>query len=169
MAAYIDLNPVRAGLVEDPGAYRYCGYGEAVGGSRAARRGLREVMLSQDHAGPWSSVHAAYRKLVYAEGEARGLTETDGPVKSGFKSATVEAVFKAGGKLTRRQAMQCRIRYLSDGLVLGSRAYVEDVFQRHRGRFSAKRRSGARAMRGLDLDGLCTARRLRLDVVTAST
>lgn len=34
MAAYIDLNPVRAGLVEDPGAYRYCGYGEAVGGSR---------------------------------------------------------------------------------------------------------------------------------------
>ena len=26
MAAYIDLNPVRAGLLEDPKDYRYCGY-----------------------------------------------------------------------------------------------------------------------------------------------
>ncbi|WPJ94655.1 transposase [Coraliomargarita algicola] len=30
MAAYIDLNPVRAGLVEDPKDYRFCGYAEAV-------------------------------------------------------------------------------------------------------------------------------------------
>ncbi|MFT4901938.1 MAG: putative transposase [Lentimonas sp.] len=30
MAAYIDLNPVRAGLVEDPKDYRFSGYGEAV-------------------------------------------------------------------------------------------------------------------------------------------
>ena len=33
MAAYIDLNPVRAGLVEDPKDYRWCGYGEALGGA----------------------------------------------------------------------------------------------------------------------------------------
>jgi len=32
MAAYIDLNPVRAGLVEDPKDYRWCGYTEALGG-----------------------------------------------------------------------------------------------------------------------------------------
>jgi putative transposase len=30
VAAYIDLNPIRAGLVEDPKDYRFCGYGEAV-------------------------------------------------------------------------------------------------------------------------------------------
>ena len=30
MAAYIDLNPVRAGLVQDPKDYRFCGYAEAV-------------------------------------------------------------------------------------------------------------------------------------------
>ncbi|MEM1223393.1 MAG: hypothetical protein AAGH40_11570 [Verrucomicrobiota bacterium] len=33
MAAYIDLNPVRAGLVKDPKDYRYCGYAEAVAGN----------------------------------------------------------------------------------------------------------------------------------------
>ncbi len=32
VAAYIDLNAVRAGLVEDPKDYRWCGYGEAVAG-----------------------------------------------------------------------------------------------------------------------------------------
>lgn len=32
MAAYIDLNPVWAGMVEDPADYRWSGYGEAVGG-----------------------------------------------------------------------------------------------------------------------------------------
>ena len=36
MAAYIDLNPVRAGMVEDPADYRWSSYGEAVGGGRKA-------------------------------------------------------------------------------------------------------------------------------------
>jgi len=34
VAAYIDLNPVRAGLVEDPKDYRFCGYAAAVAGTR---------------------------------------------------------------------------------------------------------------------------------------
>ena len=32
MAAYIDLNPVRAGMVQDPAEYRWSSYGEAIGG-----------------------------------------------------------------------------------------------------------------------------------------
>jgi len=30
MAAYIDLNPVRAGMVKDPADYRWSSYGEAI-------------------------------------------------------------------------------------------------------------------------------------------
>ncbi|MCH7229173.1 transposase, partial [Haloferula sp. A504] len=44
MAAYIDLNPVRAGLCQDPKDYRWCGYAEAVAGSKRARRGLCRVL-----------------------------------------------------------------------------------------------------------------------------
>jgi putative transposase len=45
MAAYIDLNPVRAGMVKDPAEYRWSSYGEAVGGGakgngKKAREGL---------------------------------------------------------------------------------------------------------------------------------
>ncbi|MEP2775665.1 MAG: hypothetical protein ABJZ54_12595 [Luteolibacter sp.] len=36
MAAYIDLNPVRTGMVEDPAEYRWSSYGEAVGGGGKA-------------------------------------------------------------------------------------------------------------------------------------
>ena len=37
MAAYIDLNPVRAGIVEEPMLYEFSGYGDAAGGSKLAR------------------------------------------------------------------------------------------------------------------------------------
>ena len=39
MAAYIDLNPVRAGMVENPEEYRWSSYGEAIGGPADKRRG----------------------------------------------------------------------------------------------------------------------------------
>ncbi len=32
MAAYIDLNPVRAGMFINPADYGWCSYGEAIGG-----------------------------------------------------------------------------------------------------------------------------------------
>ena len=35
VAAYIDLNPMRAGLVAEPEEYRWCGYTEALGGSQS--------------------------------------------------------------------------------------------------------------------------------------
>lgn len=44
MAAYIDLNPVRAGIVSDPADYRWCGYAEAMADKALARRGLVRII-----------------------------------------------------------------------------------------------------------------------------
>jgi len=77
----------------------------------------------------------------------------------------VQEVLDAGGKLSLGQVLRCRVRYFSDGLVLGSRAYVDGVFKRHRDHFGAKRKTGARPMAGAQWNGLCTARRLRLEVI----
>ncbi len=41
MAAHIDLNPCRAGIVNDPAKYRWCGYAEALNGDKAVRNELR--------------------------------------------------------------------------------------------------------------------------------
>jgi len=43
IAAYIDLNPLRAGIVHDPKDYRWSGYGEAVGGGKLAQAGLKRA------------------------------------------------------------------------------------------------------------------------------
>ncbi len=63
VAAYIDLNPLRAGMVEDPVDYRWCGYAEACGGGRAARKGLEGlVRLARGHV-PWGAQNARRGQL----------------------------------------------------------------------------------------------------------
>jgi putative transposase len=37
ISAYIDLNPIRAGIVAKPEDYRWCGYAEALAGGRLAK------------------------------------------------------------------------------------------------------------------------------------
>jgi putative transposase len=45
VAAYIELNPVRAGLCADPKDYRYSGYAEALAkGSLLARQAIRTIL-----------------------------------------------------------------------------------------------------------------------------
>lgn len=50
VAAYVDLNPVRAGIVSDPLDYRWSGYAAACGGAVAERKGLEMLIrLSRGH------------------------------------------------------------------------------------------------------------------------
>jgi putative transposase len=163
MAAYIDLNAVRAGIVADPKDYRYSGYGEAMGGSERAREGLTGVFAGENRT--WRQVAREYRQFLYIRGEAKGLTPEGKPLRKGLDPAKVAEVLKAGGDLTLNELLHCRVRYFTDGLILGSQDYVDDVFQRFRSRFGEKRQSGARPMRGCFTE-LCSARRLRLAVIT---
>jgi REP element-mobilizing transposase RayT len=167
VAGYIDVNAVRAGLVKDPKDYRFCGYGEAMGGSQRAREGLAWVMSGTGDPRSWSEVAPAYRKLLYVQGEQRGVDEQGRPLKKGFSREEVQAVLDAGGRLPIAQILRCRVRYFSDGLVLGSREFVEEVFQKHRDQFGFKRETGACPMRHAQWNGLCTMRELRCEVVTA--
>jgi len=70
-------------------------------------------------------------------------------VRKGFKRKDVEAVLARGGKLTFGESLRCRIRYLTDGMVFGTRGFVDEVFKGSRDHFSEKRTSGARSMRGI--------------------
>ena len=86
--------------------------------------------------------------------------------RGGIDPERVEAVLQAGGRLGVREVLHCRVRYFSDGMILGSRGFVEEMFNRHRGNFGVQRQSGARPMRGARWKGLYAARRLQLDPVT---
>jgi hypothetical protein len=171
MAAYIDLNPVRAGIVKDPKDYRWSGYGEAMAGGKRAKLGLQAVATALHH-GRQEAVGRSlegYRQYLYLEGdERRESVGSDGRLGRGALSAeAVAEVLRARGKLPVTEYLRCRVRYFCDGAVFGGREFVEGIFRSYRERFSSKRRSGARAVRGLAGGSLFTVRDLRLNVFGA--
>ena len=44
--------------------------------------------------------------------------------------------------------LRCRVRYFTDGAVIGSKAFVNEAFVEARERFTEKRKDGARRLRG---------------------
>lgn len=146
VAAYIDLNAVRAGLVEDPKDYRFCGYGEALGGGRLAREGLGVV--DRDLAG--------YRQTLYGAGDGE---------KEGKESISHEEAIRVleveKGELPLAVVLRCRVRYFSDGMVLGSEDFVRGYLE---GEPSGVRGRRAHALRGSDWQGLSAATGLRTGI-----
>ncbi|YCM45256.1 transposase [Verrucomicrobiaceae bacterium 227] len=168
MAAYIDLNPVRAGICEDPADYRWSSYGEAVGGGRGAKmaqEGLVRALYSfgsREVAGrSWSQggVGKEYRKMLISagmeQGEERGNVQSKRRVvvRKGMNreaaEAELERLSEEGARdLKISKVVRCRVRYFTDGAVIGSKAFVNGVFQASRERFGPKRNDGARKPRG---------------------
>ncbi len=124
VAAYIDLNCVRAGLVRDPKDYRFCGYAEAVAGKLQARRSLAWAL----GLGDWTEAQAVYRQRLFGTAAAP---------REGAASVTapqLEAVIAAHGHLPLAEVLRCRIRYLSAGMVLGGRGFVQQQLAAHQAR-----------------------------------
>jgi len=161
MAAYIDLNAVRAGLVKDPKDYRWCGYADALGGSRRAQRGLCKA-LGKPVDG-WKSADAAaeYRCLLHAEGREVKDAQNEKVVSRGVTTESVRAVLAEKGKLSPAELVRLRVRYFTGGVVLGSKEFVEGIFDSQREHFGPKRKQGARRMTESDAP-FYTLRHLRL-------
>jgi len=142
-------------LVEDPKDYRWSGYGAALGGHGLARQGL----MSFGREKSWEERAAAYRVRLYLGAVTAGRA---GKRLMGREEAL--EVARKGGKLSVGQLMMLRVRYFSDGVAIGSEAFVEEVFAEHREEFGPKRRTGARPIRALAERGLCALRDLRVNV-----
>jgi hypothetical protein len=147
VAAYIDLNAVRSGIVDDPKDYRFCGYGEALGGGRSAREGL--AVVDRDLAG--------YRQTLYGSGAG----EKDGKVSISRQKA-VRVLEEERGKLPLAVVLRCRVRYFTDGMVLGSAEYVQKQVEMEPGVGKKPRRP--HPMHGADWGGLSVATGLRKDL-----
>jgi REP element-mobilizing transposase RayT len=162
VAAYIDLNPVRAGVVADPADYRWSGYGEAVGAGpkgegKKAREGLVRACLSHEgagfEAGRWAEVARIYRwAMGLALGRNSGAAEVDkSRVRPGLSRTEALAGEDNGTVLPDlgiAAMLLCRVRYFTDGVAIGGREFVEEVFAGARQRFPAGRKDGARKLRG---------------------
>lgn len=165
MAAYIDLNPVRAGMVSDPADYRWSSYGEAVGGGnkgngKKAREGLVRAYFCDQGVGfeaeKWRDVSRLYRRLM-----GLALGRKPGRADSQRRSETAATVTKNTAEMLESEdngtvlkdlgmakMLRCRVRYFTDGAVIGSKEFVNEAFANARERFGTKRKDGARAMKG---------------------
>ena len=163
VASYIDLNPVRAKLVEDPKEYRWSGYGEAMGGAVRARGGICVALRRpEERQMRWSTAAREYRKLLYCKGATAAPGK--GPGSAMIGEEQWRAVMEKGGKLPVAAALRCRVRYFTDGAVLGSREYVNSVYTEFREQIGGKRRTGPRPMKGSDWERLMVLRALRKEV-----
>jgi REP element-mobilizing transposase RayT len=152
MAAYIDLNPVRAGLVEDPKDYRFCGYAEAVAGVMEAQSGLVHVWGDRG-AKRIEPALRMHRMLIFGKhASAAGLSEMT-------RERALKVLDEEGGQLPKAVMLRCRVRYFTDGAILGSAEFVRGfagAWQRGR-KYPPK----INAMQGGDWGGLTVIQRLR--------
>ena len=161
MAAYIDLNPVRAGMVSDPADYRWSGYGEAVGGGakgngKKSREGIVRACMSHKGAGfeaeKWKEVSRIYRRSMgMALGRKSGRAEVGTPshvTKNEAEMLESEDNETVLPDLGMARMLRTRVRYFTDGAVIGSEGFVNDAFAAARDRFTERRKDGARRMRG---------------------
>jgi REP element-mobilizing transposase RayT len=177
MAAYIDLNPVRAGIVEDPKDYRFCGYAEAVACSRPglggpgesptsgqlALKGIGHIWAAYAGGAAREELSAAdalqmHRELIFGKwaGEA-GLSEA-------ARKKALKVLEQEDAILPKATVLRCRVRYFTDGAILGSTEFVRGfvgAWQMEKGR---KYPPKVNPLRGADWQDLATIQGLRKQV-----
>ena len=136
--------------MEDPKDYRWCGYAEAVAGSKKAQRGLEVIWATyadgsrrEGAAANLKSAMAAHRNLIFGKGSSpwtcRGKL---------IDRETAEKVLnEQKGELPLPVVLRCRVRYFTDGAVLGSAEFVRSYaagWQAARGRRHPVRANPAR-------------------------
>jgi hypothetical protein len=77
VSAYIDLNPVRAGMVEDPAEYAWCGYARALVGEKESAKGLLRVWGKQRGL---KGALAEYRVYLFEEGSEERVEDRSPPL-----------------------------------------------------------------------------------------
>jgi putative transposase len=161
VAAYIDLNPLRAGLCEDPKDYRYCGYAEAIAENSAkAKLGL-QVALGLGSECSWQEARRQYRSLLFQTGTA---ASKDGAVIG--LEVSKKVLQEQQGEIPLAELLRCRIRYFTDGGILGSRAFVREQFARCRQIVSPSQTDRGFRLRFTAGDHIWVLRNLRLRPVS---
>ncbi|MCX6857311.1 MAG: hypothetical protein NTV80_20675, partial [Verrucomicrobia bacterium] len=92
----------------------------------------------------------AYRCLLFSSGLEVMDAQNVNVVRKGVTADEARQVLKEKGKLSSMELVRLRVRYFSDGLVLGSQEFVESIFTENRARFGSKRKTGARRLKGGD-------------------
>jgi len=140
--AYIDLNPIRAGIAEKPEEYRWCSLGYHAQTKNLDRFlstdfGLIEFALKSAKARL-----AHYRRFVYEKG---GLIQEMENWSKGLELSGVDR-------------FRYRTRYFTDSGIIGTKEFVSRVYQGFKDYYSSKHEKRPRLIQGLE--GVYSLKRL---------
>ncbi|MCF8037857.1 MAG: hypothetical protein K9K79_00935 [Desulfohalobiaceae bacterium] len=134
LLAYVDLNPIRAGIVKRPEEYKWCSLGYHV------QTGNKDDLLCVDFGmKEWNEFASGdivrkYREFVYETGAAGDRDQTSDvrgqqeKTQRGIDPKIVKKERRRKYKVSRVDRFRYRCRYFSDSGIIGSKAFVGEVF-----------------------------------------
>jgi REP element-mobilizing transposase RayT len=169
--AYIDLNPLRAGIVERPEEYRWnsIGYHIQTGNKDdflSLDFGLKEFGPGEIRSAVTSELHWAsvldseerlksYRRYVY---DAGALDRSGKPGAGVIDNSVLKKERKNDFELKRIQRFRYRTRYFTDSGIIGTKEFVSENYLRFKDLFMSKRDKIPKPVAGLD--GVYSLKRL---------
>jgi REP element-mobilizing transposase RayT len=145
--AYIDLNPIRAAIVDRPEDYRWNSL------SYHIQTGNRDDFLSLDFGlQEFGTMDAAerlrsYRRYVY---EAGGIKRADGSSSVTVDEKILEKERKTDFEISRLRRFRYRTRYFSDSGIIGTKEFVSINYKRLKHIFQSKHEKKPKPIKGLD-------------------
>jgi REP element-mobilizing transposase RayT len=153
--AYIDLNPLRAGMVKQPEKYRWNSIGYHL------QTNNRDNFLSTDFGFKEFSVKSTkerirrYRRYMYQAGSINRPEK--GKIKV-IDPRVLAAQKKRDFEITRASRLRYRTRYFTDSGIIGSKEFVSAHYQRFKHLFVSKHKKIPKPIEGLS--GIYSLKRL---------
>ena len=153
--AYIDLNPLRAGLVKRPEDYRWNSLGyhlqtENKGQFLSTDFGLVEFNIKSQ-----KERVRRYRRYVY---EAGAIGRSDKMQLKVIADKVVAKERKKDFEISRISRFRYRTRYFTDSGIIGSKEFVNAHYQRFKHLFHSKHEKKPKPIKGLE--GMYSLKRL---------
>jgi hypothetical protein len=150
--AYIDLNPLRAGLVERPEEYRWNSLGYHVQTNNQDKFLSTDFGLNEFNVKSEKERIRSYRRYVY---EAGAVNRPEKGKAQVIGDKILEKERNREFELSRSDRFRYRTRYFTDSGVIGSKEFVSMNYQRFKDVFMSKREKAKtckRIIRGLFLE-----------------
>ncbi|MBW1940599.1 MAG: hypothetical protein JRI28_04370 [Deltaproteobacteria bacterium] len=153
--AYIDLNPIRAGIVKRPEDYRWSSLGYHVqtfnkNNFLSLDFGLREFGEMDD-----AERLRRYRRYVYEAGAVKSSEKAYANIIDG---EIIEKERKNNFQISRVKRFRYRTRYFSDSGIIGTKAFVSRNYQRFKEIYYTKKEKLPNPITGLE--GIYSLKRL---------
>ncbi|MBL0715943.1 MAG: hypothetical protein JJV98_19835 [Desulfosarcina sp.] len=153
--AYIDLNPLRAGIVKQPEEYRWSSIGYHMQTGNQDKFLSTDFGLKEFNVGSKTERVRRYRKYMY---EAGSISRSDKGRARVIDPRVLYREKRKGFAITKASRLRYRTRYFTDSGIIGSKEFVSVNYQLFKHLFQSKHEKKPKPVKGLS--GMYSLKRL---------